>query len=115
MHHQQANSHSYYRISSIEYTNDGYCMVGVRIADMDGIQQFKLSLHCHRLSWLRNFQQPDLGTIWQLAKQQSSVSFTTRVRAFFAVKSLIFMEMLNNWEEEAKRYLPGAHQDFDDW
>ena len=115
MEHNQANYHSYYRIASIEYTNDGYCMVGVRVADTHSTQQFKLSLHCHRMSWLKNFHHPDLDTIWQLAKQQPNVSSFKRMVTYFSVKALMIKDMLNNWEEEAKRYLPGANQDFDDW
>lgn len=115
MDRNQASYHSHYRVASIEYTKDGCCIVGVRVTNSHSIHQFKLSLYCHRMSWLKNFHHPDLETIWQLAKQQPQVTSFKRIITYCLVKFLMIKDTLNNWEEEAKRYLPGADHDVDDW
>jgi hypothetical protein len=111
----QLSFHSFYRITSIEYTKDGFCMVGVQVADSRVPRAFKLSQHCYQLKWLKHFHKPDLETIWELAKQQPNVSPLKRMLAFSFIKGLEVRDMLIDWEEEAKKYIPGVRQDYDDW
>lgn len=115
MDNHHANNHSSYRISSIEYTNDGYCKVGVIQNPGCSRRQFKLSQHCHQLKWLKRFHHHDLDTIWRLAKQHPRVKLWQRGLTHAFVKGLQLRDMLRSWEEEAKHYLPGSHRDFDDW
>jgi hypothetical protein len=91
-------------------------MVGVQTADTPRPQQFKLSGYCYRPNWLKHFHQTDLDTIWQLAKQQATVSFVKRIATYLLIKTFIIKDTLRNWEEEAKHHLPGGiGQDFEDW
>lgn len=115
MNQSEFGFHSFYRIVSIEYTNDGFCVIGVQVADSRVSRTFKLSQHCCQIGWLKNFHKPDLETLWELTKQHPSVSFLRRVIAFSLIKGLMLRDMLIDWEEEAKRYIPGVGRDFDDW
>ncbi len=105
----------YYRITDIEYTDDGSCYVGVRMSEDQESTQFKLSNFCHRISWLRNFQHPDLESIWQLAKRQATVSMSKRAVAYVMIKLCVLELALRDWEEEVKRAAAGPDQGFDDW
>ncbi|PHQ80401.1 MAG: hypothetical protein COB66_04875 [Coxiella sp. (in: Bacteria)] len=115
MSQNQDKDHPLYRITDIEYTNDGSCYVGVQMSVHQDSHQFKLSNFCHRLSWLRNFHQPDLGSIWQLTKRQETVSPLKRVISFMMIKLCALELRLCGWEEEAKTYMMGHGSDFDDW
>ncbi len=107
--------HSFYRIINIEYTATGHCMVGVQAANAQAPQIFNLSEHCYQYRWLKQFHQPDLETIWQLAKQQRTISRLKRMLTCSLVKGLVIRDMLMDWEEEAKKYMPGMGRDLDDW
>lgn len=111
----QLSFHSFYRITSIEYTRDGGSIVGVHMTGTRVPCMFRLSQYCYRFSWLKHFHQPDFGTIWELTKQHRSLSFPKRVLAFVLIKGLMIKDMLIDWEEEAKRYIPGVGREFDDW
>lgn len=107
--------HSMFRITEIEYTDDGCCYVGVRVPNISDIQQFRLSNFCFRISWLRNFKHPDLESIWLLTKHHPTISLTKRIFAFIAIKYCGFEQLLQNWEEEAKVVLFNHKDDFEDW
>ena len=116
MEHRQAQTgfHAFYRIISIEYTNDDCCMIGVQIADVRTPKKFKLAQHCASFQWLKHFHHPDLETIWQLTKRQNMSAFK-RISSYMFLKSLMIRDLLVDWEEEAKGYTLGARRDFEDW
>ena len=115
MNHSQKNCHYHYRITSIEYTHAGYCCVGVE-RDRDRLRcYYRLYQVCHNLRWLSRFHQVDLITIWRLVKRQSRITWFRRGMSYALIKYLTTRMMLQNWEEDAKRYISGIGTDRDDW
>lgn len=114
-HMQQQCYRNFYRITDIEYTDDGACLVGVETQSADMVYQFNLSKFCYCSEWLSHFRQPDLETVWQLTRRQQDINIGKKAINWILVKYQATMQALANWEEEAKVYLGVNMNEFDEW
>ncbi len=109
------NTNHFYRITDIEYIEDGSCLVGVESPASNTLYQFNLARFCYRSQWLSHFRQPDLETVWQLTRRQKDISVLKKAANWFLVKYHALKQGLANWEQEAKAYLGFHDSDFDQW
>lgn len=103
-----------FRIRAIAYAEDG-CYVVVSLLNSSVSRQFKLCTYCYRARWLKNFAEPDLDMIWQLARREYGVAGWRQLLCHLLVKFYSIRRALRSWEDESKAAVTGMADDFEDW
>lgn len=105
-------SQSFYRITGFEFTDDGRCLVYAQSPTEKSPKKYNLVDFAYRSSWLSNFKQPDLETIWQLARRQPDFSAVKRGLSYGLYRYYALKRALRSFDDE--RAVLSSH-DFDDW